>query len=119
MHAQLVALSLACVAYTACAAGWSTHDTEREAVFDGLLVVDTMQTHNIAHAPTYQEENPILGPHPSNGSVNRYMAACALGHLAVSYLLPERYRPYWQYVTIGIEGGIVAHNLSIGVGVPF
>jgi hypothetical protein len=33
-------------------------------------------------------------------------------------LSPE-YRKWWQYVFIGVEAGVVASNLSIGLGVGF
>lgn len=112
-------LSLALVATTAHAADWTVADTHRELAFTGLLVLDTLQTHDIAHAPTYQEENPILGSHPSNASINRYMLGCAIGHYLISRALPAEDRKYWQWLTIGVEGSIVAHNFYIGVHAPF
>ena len=117
MKALLLALAL--VASTARAAEWTPADTHRELAFTGLLLLDTLQTHNISHVPTYQEENPILGPHPSNAAVNRYMLGCAVGHYVISRMLPEKDRRYWQWLTIGIEGGVVAHNFYIGVHAPF
>lgn len=117
MKAFLLALLL--VASTAHAAEWTPADTHRELAFTGLLLLDTLQTHNIAHVPTYQEENPILGHHPSNAAVNRYMLGCAVGHYVISRLLPEQDRRYWQWLTIGVEGSIVAHNFYIGVHAPF
>ena len=90
-----------------------------EPAFTTLLVLDTLQTHNISHVPTYQEENPLLGHHPSNAAVNRYMIGCAIGHYLISRALPAEDRPYWQWLTLGVEGSIVAHNFYIGVHAPF
>jgi hypothetical protein len=114
----LLALVL-CFPLTARAAEWAPADTHRELAFDALLALDTLQTHSIAHVPTYQEVNPLLGAHPSNAAVNRYMLGCALGHYLISRALPAEDRRYWQWLTLGVEGGIVAHNIYIGVHAPF
>lgn len=120
MKALLLALALASVtAHAAQGAEWTPADTKRELAFTALLALDTIQTHNIAHVPTYQEENPILGPHPSNAAVNQYMLGCAVGHYIISRILPAQDRQYWQWLTIGVEGSIVAHNFYIGVHAPF
>ena len=47
------------------------------------------------------------------------MLGCAVGHYVVSRMLPEQDRRYWQWLTIGVEGSIVAHNFYIGVHAPF
>ena len=113
---------------------WSTGDTWREVGFQGLWAIDLLQTHQIVEHPItsvvknpngsetingIHETNYILGQHPSMAAVNRYFIAGAALHAGISYLLPEKYRAPFQYVTIGIEGGYVANNLSLGIGVGF
>jgi len=42
-----------------------------------------------------------------------------LDHYFISEALPEKYRAPFQWVTIGIEGGAVVHNFSIGISAGF
>lgn len=99
---------------------WTTADTAREVAFDAEMLMDHQQTLYIhQHSNEYHEVNPILGRNPSSGAVDRYFVAAAVGHYAVSYFLPANYRGIWQYVTLGVEGGVVYHNYSIGIRAPF
>ncbi len=100
---------------------WSTKDTIRQGVFTGITMMDWAQTRYIAKHPIeFRETNPVLGKHPSIGSVNNYFAVSIIGHAAVSYMLPAgAWREGWQYVWIGIEVGAVAHNYSMGIRMSF
>ncbi len=139
-------------------APWSKQDIYREAAYDGLTLIDTLQTHVIAAScrdnrepavntgtihprslasgsgtintstyqgtwritgPCYRELNPLLGNAPHNGRINEYMLGTALAHAAISAILPETWRARWQWLSISFEGAVVAHNLSIGVHIPF
>jgi len=100
------------------AGDWSHGDTVREGVFLGTLLVDWAQTRQIqAHPDRWHEVNPLIGGQP--GQVNRYFIAGALVHMGVAYLLPPKARKVFQYVTIGMEGGCIAQNYSIGVRFSF
>ena len=102
------------------ASDWTKADTVRELTFAALVVVDWGQTLNIADHPTkHKEYNPILGRHPSRGDVNLYMPLAIIVHGTVSYLLPQKYRKWWQYITIGTEAVTISHNFSLGIGVTF
>jgi len=99
---------------------WTTADTYREATYQTLQAIDWGQTRNIAeHQSTWYEQNNYLGTHPEMGAVNRYFIAGAALHAAISYVLPESMRAPFQYATIGIEAGCVAHNYSLRIGVRF
>ena len=98
---------------------WTTNDTYREITYQGLAAIDWLQTRNIAKNPNYYEQNPILGEHPSVGKVNAYFAITGLVHYGISKILPKEYRAPFQYVTIVVEGGAVAHNFSIGINAEF
>ena len=53
------------------------------------LLLDWGQTLNIAQHPDHWHElNPLLGPHPSTGSVNMYFGLATLGNLGAG-LLPS------------------------------
>lgn len=108
------------ISTTAFADEWTSADTYREGAYQTLAAVDWLQTRNIARAPTkYYEQNAILDSHPSVGRVNGYFALTGLAHYFIADALPEKYRAPFQYVSIGIEVGAVAHNFSIGVSAKF
>lgn len=119
--ALLIVLLLSCPAH---ADEWTRADTYREVAYLALHVADWGQTLYISdHPREFHENNPILGSHPSRGEVNTYFIATGLLHPVVSYGLkkyaPPGWSEAWQYVTIGIEVGAVANNLSIGIGFGF
>ena len=108
------------VSSSAFADEWTSADTKREAVYLTLHTLDWAQTRNIARNPNkWTESNVILGKHPSVPQVDRYFIATGALHLAVAYYLPAEYRKAFQYITIGMEGGMVAHNFSIGLKAEF
>jgi len=119
MKTFIIALLLL-VSSSAFADEWSTGDTYREATFQTLWAIDALQTHTIAENPDqWHEENSYLGLHPTIGAVNRYFLVGSVLHFGVAKLLPEKYRAPFQYGTIAIEVGYVAHNYSIGVQAKF
>lgn len=94
---------------------WIKEDITREAVFVGLQIVDWQQTRYIAKSDEFTEINPILGKYPSRSEVNAYFAFTTLGHIAVTHVLPQRHRKYWQYAWIGLQAFTVGRNATIGV----
>jgi hypothetical protein len=116
---MLIRLIIVSFVLSGCAnGGWSTADTYRQAGFLALTGIDWAQTRKIAkNQDDYHEHNPILGSHPSTEKVDIYFPACIAAHTAVAAALPPEYRKWWQYVFIGVEAGVVASNLSIGLGV--
>ena len=107
------------IPFSSGASDWTREDTYREATYLTLHTIDWAQTRNIARNPLYYEQNAILGKHPSVGKVDGYFVLTGLAHIAISYYLPTEYRKAFQYITLGIEGGAVAHNISLGIGVKF
>ena len=90
---------------------WSQADTARELTWTALHAVDWGQTLDISdHPERFYEINPCLGEHPSRGKVNRYFALGTIAHPLISGALSPKYRVWWQYVSIGISGGVVIHN---------
>lgn len=95
---------------------WSTQDTVFEVVYAVLLLVDWHQTREIAdHPDLWHEHNPVLGQHPSVRAVDTYMAASLILHPAMSALIPQEYRPWWQSMSIGFELGCNTINFKIGI----
>ena len=99
---------------------WSRTDTALEATYLALHSVDWSQSKYIAkHPESFYETNVFLGKHPHGGDVNVYFATTAIAHIAVAYLLPEKYRSMFQVATIGMEIGYVGKNYHIGIGFSF
>jgi hypothetical protein len=100
---------------------WSRGDTYRQVSFTGLVVIDWAQTRwSVIDRPEqYHEGNPILGKHPSAGRLAAYEVAVIVGHAAISYMLPAKYRAYWQYGWIGIETGVVLRSYHMGIKMEF
>lgn len=95
---------------------WTREDTARHAVFTGLHVIDYCQTRNIVNHPNkYYEINPILGEHPSQSAVDISFLTTYGLVTGVAILLPPKYRAPLQYITIGMKGGLVLHNLNVGI----
>lgn len=98
------------------AGDWSKADTNLEAVFLTLGALDWLQTREvIKHPDRYSERNIFLGKHPSNADVNVWFAFGLAAHVGIAAALPPAWRAPFQYVTIGLEGGLVLRNYRIGV----
>ena len=98
----------------------SKADLIREGAVFAVSLADWGQTLDNSDNPgLYREQNPLLGPHPTRGDVNGYFAASLVLHLIILRLLPERFRPAFQYGSIGWELAITAHNARVGVSVRF
>ena len=98
---------------------WSKQDIALETLWVALHVIDWGQTRYIAKHPTFYEGNPLLGKHPSVSKVDAYFAVGTLLHVGITHILPSKYRPYWQMITIGGSGYCVINNESLGVGLNF
>jgi len=94
---------------------WSATDTAMEITYLSLHLADWAQTRDTRFA----EANPILGPDPSLAKINTYFALTAVGHVAISALLPKCYRHLWQVPWIVAESIVGANNRSIGVRMRF
>ena len=86
----------------------------RELGYDTLLAIDARQT-SLAVAQGYREINPLLGPRPSPGQVNRHMLLSMAAHGLLTWLLPRRLRAPWQLTGIAVEAVVIGHNVALGV----
>lgn len=102
------------------AENWTKTDTAYQGVVITALAVDMAQTLYISNNPNeYYEMNPLLGKHPSNDKVIGYFLSGMVAHTIGAMALPPTYRRIWQCVFIGVEGLVIGHNYSIGVGTHF
>lgn len=99
---------------------WSARDVALQATYTALHVMDWGQTRYIAtHPERHFERNPLLGRHPHKDKVDLYFAGTLVAHTVVTHLLPKEWRPWWQGVTIALEGSCVGWNIAGGVKVRF
>jgi len=108
---------------------WTTTDTILQTAVVSTLTVDWLQTRYTAkHPDMFYETNPIMGKHPSVGTVNTYFAAIALLHTAAVVLLPKEFtvfetkiplRNILQSVVIAVEVGAIINNVNAGVKLDF
>ena len=101
-------------------AEWTRADTARQLVITGIHVIDWGQTRNIANNPDrFYELNPMLGKHPSLNEVDKYFVGLIAVHAGISFVLPEKLRRPWQYLSIGYYGMNIERNYKIGLRVDF
>jgi hypothetical protein len=105
----------------------STETIVEESVYQALHVIDASQTVYIAKHPDqyYEKESDwIIGRHPSEAGVIRFMAADAIVHVAVTTALVKLEAPRWltrtwELVTIADTANCVRGNVSIGIKARF
>ena len=91
------------------------------ALMNLSIMADWHQTRYIANHPdTYWEEyNPILKGHPSQGEVDAFF----IWHLAfnngVMIALPKSYRPYYAGAVTAWQTRVVIRNNGVGLKIEF
>jgi len=97
---------------------WSKADKWREVAYLSVHTVDWLQTRG-ADWERFYETNPILGNAPGRGRTDIYFITTGLLHVAVTHIIPADWRPWWQYISLGFETGVVANNYRIGMRINF
>jgi hypothetical protein len=107
----------------------SKTDMALMAVDTALLATDWGQTRYIAtHPGEYHELNPLLGPHPSVGTVDAHIAAAIPLYWLTAWALPPKedhgYKRFInrEYLSIAVavyEGANIGNNARVGIGIKF
>ena len=97
---------------------WTRRDTVGQLLVTAALAADAYSTANIQHVPGYYEAGPVarkaLGLHPSSSSTYQYFLANAvLNYAFARYVLPAKWRPYWQGWEVAVHGYAVHNNCSM------
>ena len=95
---------------------WHASHIALAGAFAIALWMDAAQTREAVRRG-YQEQNPVLGPHPSVGRINSYTAAAGLGVLAAAAVAPRRARPWLLAAALAIETLAIAGNARAGLSV--
>jgi hypothetical protein len=94
-----------------------------EYAFQGLNVIDTLQTIEISKNRNFHELNPLLSYHPSKKEAIEAGVAFGLTHALATSYLQSKYSPEfvrnWEYGSLAIKGFVVAHNYAIGIRISF
>lgn len=100
---------------------WSQRDRALAVGFVTTLLIDAAQTRRLARGGWrgYDESNPILGRHPSEGRVNAYTAVAGLAVLGVAAAAPKRARPWVLGAALAVEAYALAMMSSRGVAIRF
>ena len=93
---------------------WTADNTILAVTSTLGLVLDWGQTLNVR-----REINPILGPHPSRGAINRYFLTCVVANVGLGMLLPNPYRTVLFVGVTAVETFTVSRNVSLGVRLRF
>lgn len=99
---------------------WGTTDKALATAAVVLTVADWAQTRTIAQSPDrYYETNPILGQHPTVGSVNAYFAGALIGGAVLAYTLPATPRRWFLGGAAALELAVVGRNAHLGIRMSF
>lgn len=98
--------------------GCANVHVNRAALFvsTASLACDWAQTRS-AVADGWNEQNPIMGSHPSAGEINLYFATAAAINAAIWLVTPERYRVVPSAIVSASQAKSIALNASYGAGV--
>jgi len=98
---------------------WTTKDTLWEVAYAGLVLVDCKQSCKIQEQGRI-EQNPFLPRCPNPRTMRAICAGSVLGHVAVSYLLPAKWRRRFQVGTVFLEAVVVQDNYyRAGIRIKF
>lgn len=103
-----------------CFGQWTDEQKTLAALSMAALAVDYGQTKYIS-APNsgFHEMNPMLPEHPTMKQVNRHFVLVPLvTYLVLDNISSEHRTTALRVLTI-MQVGVVAHNVSIGIGVRF
>ena len=112
-------LGLLCAVFstpTLAADPWTPQEQAAGVALGTLIVVDYLQTRQIAkHPDQYHEVNLILGQHPSLGKVNNYFAIASVLTYVIMDALPTEYRGWMLAAGITVEAVVVGSNFGLGL----
>jgi len=101
---------------------WKTGDKVIYGIYLSALAVDYSQTSYFLEKTNYEESNPLLGKHPSQGQVNFYFISAAIIPAILAHFIPGKYRTPALGLLALLEIRPVLHNAitpGIGFRLPF
>lgn len=120
MKASLLAVALLLAATGARADEPQKFPIALELAFDAAEFADMSTTLDIKNHPGMYEQNPLLGQHPSDARIiGSCTVAAGIHALITREMVIHGWNPKvvatWEVLSIGVEGGMAAHNFHIGL----
>lgn len=104
----------------ALAEDWPLTDRILGGMTVASLATDWGQTRYIAQHPSiFQENNPILGSHPSTMKANLYFSGAIVGTTLLANSMESSNRKLFLGSVLVFELAVIAKNRSIGIHVDF
>jgi hypothetical protein len=98
---------------------WTREDTALQLAYTVLHVADWGQTLDIENHPGHFDHNPILGKHPSRGTVNTYFATTLALHWVAARAMPPKWRKRFQAGTMALQFVVIKDNYEAGIRIDF
>jgi hypothetical protein len=99
---------------------WDKTDSLLLTTALSAIAIDWGQTRTIARNPArFTEANPILGPHPGVGRVDRYFALSMLGTAGVAGILMPTPRKWFLGGVTAVEVFVIVSNHGAGIRADF
>lgn len=123
MATRILSAAAAITLLSGCAAipagNWRPRDTALEVGWQAVNALDVHSTRQFRDSPLAAEENPVarafFGAEPRPEDVLVIGLFAGLSHLAITRLLPAKWRPWWQGGTLLMSGAAVKFNCDKGL----
>ena len=120
MFAKLIIL-LILFSFSGCASNdpWRRQDTMMQIGVTAVMLGDAITTEKIQYQANTWEAGPIakrfLGPQPSTSDTCWYFGSAIISSWGIAWLLPAKWRPYYQGWEIAVHGYAVDNNCQNGL----
>lgn len=98
---------------------WTGYDTALMTGFLATRFLDWSQTSRIKDYPDLEEKNPMLGDHPSDGTVNAFFAATTAATIGLALILPRDWRRSLLAGFTLANAFVVYNNDQLGIKIGF
>jgi len=100
---------------------WTKTEIGLQTLSTGLQIIDWGTTLDAVDREDegYRELNPLIGRHPSRGTVNTYFTISIVSNILLSHFLSNDGRKWWLSGRIIISGYLINNNYGIGLTVNF
>lgn len=100
---------------------WTKTEIGLQVLSTGLQIVDWGTALDIADRKDegYRELNPLMGSHPSRGTVNTYFALSIISNILITHYLTPEGRKAWLSSRICISAYLVNRSYGIGLKMNF
>lgn len=92
-------------------ASMTKEEWTKEGLYQALVYADYRQTKAMLEQNPYWEANPLI----TKDNVEQYFVIGGLVHGLISYVLPTKYKAWFQNITLVIGSANVYYNYKMGI----